>query len=332
MRKLFRQAAAASAALGIMFGLATADARCAEWKPSRNVEFIVPLAPGGGIDVATRQMQKVLQQNGLLSSSMTVVNKPGAASALGYVYMNQHKGNPHYISVGMVPLYINALTGKHPLTYKDVTLICNLYSEYTVLYVREDSEIKSGKDLAERLRKDPSSVSFGLTALGAGHYFSLVKLMTKLDKEPRELKTVVFNSTGEAATAVRGGHIDAVVGSAAGAVAQLQAGGVRVLAVSAPERLDEGILAEQPTWREQGFDVVNSNWRGIVAPGGLSKEQVAYWEDTFEKLTKTKEWRELLAKNGWTSTFQRSGEFAAFVRDSEASDTAIFKRLGMIDK
>lgn len=302
------------------------------WKPTRNVEFVVPLAPGGGIDVATRHMQKIMQENGLVDTSMTVVNKPGAASALGYFYVSQQKANPHYITTGMSPLYTNALTGKHPLTYKDLTLICNLYAEHTVVYVREDSDIKDAKDLATKLKADPASVSFGLTALGAGHYFTLVKFMIANDLEPRAMKTVIFNSTGEAATAVRGGHINAVAGSAAGAVSQLKNGGVRVIGISAPTPVKEGALKGKPTWREQGFDVVNSNWRGIVGPPGLTREQIAYWEGIFEKLTQTKEWQELLSRNSWSDNFGRADEFKAFVAEQEKSDTDLFKRLGMIGK
>jgi putative tricarboxylic transport membrane protein len=302
----------------------------AQWKPTRNVEFIVPLAAGGGTDVTVRHLQAMFQKHKLIPTTMSVVNKPGAASAIGYAYMNQRRGDGHYVSIGMAPLYINALTGKHPLTYKDVTLICNLYAEYTVLYVREASPIKSGKDLAERLRKDPKSVSFGLTALGAGHHLSIAKLATELNQDPRDLRVVVFNSAGEAATAVRGGHIDALVGSAAGTVAQLQAGGIRVLGIAAPKRLEHGALAEIPTWREQGYNVVTVNWRGIVGPAGMSKEQIAYSEDTFERLTKTPEWKALLEKNGWSETFQRSEEFAQFVRDVEAEDSTLLRKLGLI--
>lgn len=332
MRSLWRPATATAAIAAAVFSVAILDVHAQTWKPNRNVEFVVPLAPGGGIDVATRQMQQIMQKNGLIATSMTVVNKPGAASAIGYFYVGQQKSNPHYVTTGMSPLYTNALTGKHPLTYKDLTLICNLYAEYSAIYVREDSDMKSAKDMAEKLKKDPSSVSFGLTALGAGHYFTLVKFMIANGLDPLTLKTVVFNSTGEAATAVRGGHINAVVGSAAGAVSQLKTGGVRVLAVSSPTPINEGALKGTPTWREQGFDVVNSNWRGIVGPPGLTPEQVKYWEDTFEKLTQTPEWKELLERNSWTNTFARADEFRKFIGEMEKTDTELFQRLGMLGK
>lgn len=329
---LSRVTAATVAAMAVAFAGIVSDAHAQAWKPTRNVEFVVPLAPGGGIDVATRQMHQIMQKNGLIATSMTVVNKPGAASAIGYFYVSQHKANPHFITTGMSPLYTNALTGKHPLTYRDLTLICNLYAEYTAVYVREDSDIKSAKDLAEKLKKDPSSVSFGLTALGAGHYFTLVKFMIANGLDPKTLKTVVFNSTGEAATAVRGGHINAVAGSAAGSVAQLKTGGIRIIGVSSPEPITEGALKGSPTWREQGFDVVNSNWRGIVGPPGLTPAQVKYWEDIFAKLVQTDEWKELLSRNSWTNSFARADEFKKFVQENDATDTDLFKRLGMVSK
>jgi putative tricarboxylic transport membrane protein len=324
-----RRSLVGAVALALATGLGSADV-LSDWKPTRNVELVVPLAPGGGIDVATRSMQRIIQQHKLVPTSTTVMNKPGAGNSLGYVYVSQQKKNPHYIGVVLPTVYGNAAMGRHPLTQRDLTLVNNLYSEHTAVYLREESDIKTIQDLAERLKKDPSSVSFGVNAIGAGHYFALVKFMIALGLKPRDLKTAVFNSTGESTTAVRGGHITAVAGAAAGAVAQAQAGGIRILAISAAEPIKAGPLMGVPTWRSAGYDVVHSIWRGIIAPPGITNDQIRYWEDTFEKLTKTSEWQELLEKNGWSSTFQRSGEFQKFVDEEEAEDIRLFKEVGLI--
>jgi putative tricarboxylic transport membrane protein len=258
------------------------------------------------------------------------MNKPGAGNALGYVYLSNQKGNPHYVSVALPTVYGNAALGRHKLTHRDLTAICNLYSEYSAVYLREDSDIKTIDDLAQRLRRDPSSVSFGVNTLGPGHYMALVKFALKAGVKPSSLKMVVFNSTGESTTAVRGGHITAVVGAASGAVSQAKAGGIRILAISAPDLVESGALKGVPTFRSAGYDAVHEIWRGIVAPPGLSPEQVQYWEETFEKLSKTPEWRQLVDSNGWSSTFRRSESFRKFMDENEAEDIALFKEVGLI--
>ena len=141
---------------------AHAVAAATDWRPEKPVEIISGVAPGGALDLMARAMQKIWQENRTLNVASTVVNRPGAGSAVGWTYMNQHPGDAHYVSVTSATLLTNSITGSNPLTYKDVTPLAQMLSEYIVYAVRADASLRSGRDLVERLKKDPTSVSFGI--------------------------------------------------------------------------------------------------------------------------------------------------------------------------
>jgi len=108
----------------------------------------------------------------------------------------------------------------------------------------------------------------------------------------------------------------------------MQSGALRIIAVAAPKRLD-GALAQVPTWRELGYDIVVSNWRPVMGPRGLNAEQVAYWEDLLQRFTQTAEWKDELAVTGGLSHYMGSRELAHFLEAQNTSFRAILSELGL---
>src|SRR5688572_8499683 len=135
------------------------------WEPQKPIEIVVPTTPGGGIDRSARTLQRILQE-GLVKVPVTVVNKPGAGGAVATTYLNQHAGNGHYVSINSPNLIANDINGRGP-RYTEVTPLANLFSEYTVVAVRADSPLRSGRDFVEALRKDPGALAVSTpTTLG----------------------------------------------------------------------------------------------------------------------------------------------------------------------
>ncbi len=119
--------------------------------------------------------------------------------------------------------------------------------------------------------------------------------------------TVIFPSGGAASTAMLGGHVDVVPITAAFAASMLRNGQVRLLAVAAPTRLP-GVLADVPTWREQGYDAVVSNWRIFIGPKGMTAAQITYWEEALRRMADSEEWKKELEASFWTSEYKGSIE------------------------
>ncbi|MBX3664485.1 MAG: tripartite tricarboxylate transporter substrate binding protein [Burkholderiales bacterium] len=298
------------------------------WKPEHNVEFMTGTAAGGALDRNARLIQNVIQQRGWMNVPFTVINKSGGGGAVSWAYMNLRPGDGHYLSLASILLMTNKITGANPITYTDLTPIVHLMSEYQAMAVRADSPFKTGKELIDRLRTDPASVTFGLgTPRGGSSHISISIVAKAAGIDARKLRFAVFKSGGEAAVALLGGHVDVVASSANNYVRHVESGRLRILGVAAPQRLGDG-FANAPTWREQGVDAVFENWRGIYGPRGLSPEQVAYWEDIFAKVVETDEWKQELRRNLSVPTFMRHKEMSAFLKTNYQQFHEILSELG----
>lgn len=279
------------------------------WSPSRNVEIIVGSAPGGSNDKTARSVEKAIVEGKLIPTSLSVVNKPGGGSSIAFTYVSQKAGDPHTLLVGTTALLTNHIVGRSKLNHKDFTPIASLFNDYVVFAVNANSPIKTGKELAAKLKEDPQSLSIGFaTALGSHNHIAAGMLAKSIDVNPRSLKVVAFKGSSEAITQLLGGHIDMVTTAAGNVSGHLAAGRLRVVGVSANQRFG-GALANIPTWKEQGVDLVYGGWRAIVAPKGLTADQVAYWEGVLRKATSTPEWKANIARNYWSDDFVTSAQF-----------------------
>ena len=305
-----------------------AGAHAQAWSPQRNVEIVVGSAPGGSNDRTARQVERFLTEKKLVSVPLTVVNKSGGSSNIAFIYVNQRPADGHTLLIGTTALLSNHILGLSKISYRDFTPIASLFNDYTVYAVNAASPVATGKDLAARL-KDPNSVATGFaTMLGSHNHVAAGLLVQALGGKPRDLKAVAFKGSAEAITALLGGHIDLVTTAAGNAAPHVAAGRMRVVAVGAPRRLG-GSLAQVPTWREQGVDVVIGGWRAIMGPKGMTPAQVAYWEGVLRKATEAPEWRDDLEKNYWTDDFVTSGQFRKDLEKDYTDMKAVLTDLGL---
>src|SRR5688572_3228307 len=199
-RKQLHIARALAGALVLHAGFTAA----AEWKPASQVEIVVPNAPGGGNDAVGRLMQRIWQERKLVASPAVVVNKPGGGGNVTLNYLAQKPGDPHVMAVVSITQQLNYIVGTSPHRHRDFTPLAVMIGDFIGFAVRADSPITSGKDLMDRLRKDPASVSAGVTALGGNNHIAYVMAARSAGIDTRRLKTPVFQSSGESVTALLG--------------------------------------------------------------------------------------------------------------------------------
>jgi len=274
------------------------------WSPQKNVEIVAGSAPGGSNDNTARTMERVLLAHKLVPTTVTVVNRPGGGGSIAYTYVSQRPGDAHYLYIASSGMLSNHIVGASSLSHADFTPIALLYEDHAVFMVPTGSTIKTGAELADRLKKDPRAVVIGFAnAYGSSRHMAAALLMRTLGGSPRDLKPVVFKGSAEAITAVLGGHLDVAVAGAVNAIPHVAAGRMRVIGVAAPQRLG-GPLAVAPTWREQGVDLVYGNWRAVFAPKSLTPAQLAFWENALRRMSEAPEWKADLEKNHWTEHFK----------------------------
>jgi putative tricarboxylic transport membrane protein len=315
-------------AAGLWFNLNIARAAAPAWKPEKAVEIIAVNAPGGGSDRIARIMAKVLQENRLIETPVNVVNKPGGGGSVAYAYLNQHPGDGHYVVLASKAILTNNLIGRGP-SYTEFTPVANLFSEWISVTVKPDSPLKTGKDLIERLKKDPAALSFGIaTSLGNLNHQGAAAAFKEAGIDVKKMRTVIFQSGGAATTAMLGGHIDIVPITAAFAASMVRNGQVRLIAVSSPQRLT-GVLADVPTWRELGYDAVVSNWRSVIGPKAMTETQVAYWERALRRMVDSEEWKKELETNYWTNEYVGSAETRKYMERDNVQARAFLVDLGL---
>lgn len=187
------------------------------WTPQKNVEIVVGSAPGGSNDKTARTVERILTANKLIGTSLTVVNKPGGGGNIMLNYLSQHPADGHYLMVGTPSLLTNHITGSSKMHYSDFTPIASLFNDYVVFAVNADSPIKTGKDLIERLKKDPRSITVGFaTALGSHNHIAAGLLMKATGGNAKDLKAVAFKGSAEAITTLLGGHMISPPASSSG--------------------------------------------------------------------------------------------------------------------
>jgi putative tricarboxylic transport membrane protein len=309
----------------------TAAVHADVWRPSRHVEFITG-GSGGSQERPVRLMQHLVQDNKLLPVPAIVTVKPGAGGALSIAYLNQHPGNAHYTVLVSPTFVTNHITGSSATGPADVTPLVNLYSEHLGFHVRADSPIRTGRDLVQRLLQDPQSLSIAIGSnAGNLNHMALVKLMRAAnmsDANIRRLKTVSFKGS-EHIAALLGGHIDVLVLTLSPMRPHVEAGQVRTIAHSSARRVP-GPLAEVPTWKEQGYDIVMDAWRMMLGPRSLSAAQIAFWESLFAQIIEQPEWKKDLEGNLLVHDFRRSKEAAAYLNAEHAEMRSLLTALGMI--
>jgi putative tricarboxylic transport membrane protein len=316
--------------LGLGFG-SSAHAQPG-WKPSKTIEIVVPSAPGGGLDLTGRTLQRALQEGKFTDQPVVVVNKPGGSGTIGVTYMNQHRGDAHYVTVQALPIITDNVIGTSPIGVKDITPVAVLVTEQIIFSVAADSPIKDGRDLLARLKNDPASVSIAVSSTPGGQSHLATALLAKAaGGDPKKLKVVFFKSGGEAVTALMGGHVMVSVTPAATILGPRQAGKLRVVGIPAEARVS-GPLADVPTWKEQGADVVFSTWRAILGAKGLTPNELAWWDATLTNATSTPEWAQAVDRNQWSADYKNSKETAAFFASEQERLTSLLTELGLVKK
>lgn len=303
-------------------------APAADWKPDRTVELIVPTGPGSGVDNTMRTLQRILHDNKLIDQSI-VTNKPGGSYGVALNYLGQFNGDAHRVMIQTSTPLSALVVGQLKVPYFELTPVANLISEPIAFMARTESQITSGQELARRIKADPASVSIALAAARGNAYHIASALIAKaVGADLRKLKIVVFTSSGEAMASLLGGHVDVLSATPGAFIPMAEAGKIRFLGLASPQRLS-GALANVPTFKEQGLDVVFDVPRSLIGPRGLTQPQLAYWDGTLRAMLKTPGWKDAVQKYQWEEDYKDSAAMAKSLKAQYGILKDVLTELGM---
>lgn len=307
--------------------LAAAGALPLSARAAANLKMMIPANPGGGWDTTGRSLGKALMESGA-ASSVNYDNKGGAAGAIGLAqFVNASKNDPNALMVMGAVMLGGIITGKPPVNVTQATPLARLLSESQVFVLPANSPFKSMKDVVEQMKKEPGSVKWGGGSRGSTEHIAVAMLAREAGIDPTKINYVAFRGGGEAVAAILGGNVTVGASALTEFGEYIKSGKMKPIATTSEERL-KGLDA--PTLKEQGWNVVISNWRGVYGAPGITAEQRKTLIDMITKATQAPAWTQAVQQNGWTPALLTGDAFGKFVDDEFASLRAIMTKSGMV--
>ncbi|MEL7261929.1 MAG: tripartite tricarboxylate transporter substrate-binding protein [Pseudomonadota bacterium] len=321
-RRVAIAAATATLALG---GIAQADGH----QVLDDVHFLIPGGAGGGWDGTARGTGEALTGAGLVGSA-SYENMSGGGGGVAIAHMIENAASlENTMMVNSTPIVIRSLTGVFPQSFRDLTLVAGTIGDYAALVVNADSDLQSMEDLLAAYRADGDGFAIGGGSVPGGmDHLVAAMAMQAAGEDPTAFNYIPYDAGGAAMAGLLSGEIKALSTGFSEAVALAQQGEVRILGVTADERVDA--FADAPTMKEQGLDTTFVNWRGFFAAPGIPDAQLAAFQDALTKMYDTPEWEAVRARNGWVNIHNNGDEFRTFLEDQEKVIGDLMKTLGFL--
>jgi tripartite-type tricarboxylate transporter receptor subunit TctC len=290
--------------------------------PASTVRLLCWTSAGAPLDVMMRQVGK--QFGEILGQTFVVENRPGGEGAIAMATILNKPADGYTILSTTSSMSFSMATKDNQHTPDEFTVLPALQVEPSAIAVRADSRFKTMKDFIDFIRDHPDKVSVGGFSSAGFHQYVFYRL-----QQEAHFKSiwVPFKGGQDAALALLGGHIDVAVMTPSSALAQIKNGDLRLLGISSGERNE--YFPDVPTFKEQGYDVVESIWRGIMVKAGTPKDIVDSLMAAIEKMKQTKEWQDFSKLNMQSSMNISLDDMQKKVRDEVASDRDFLQSTGI---
>jgi putative tricarboxylic transport membrane protein len=293
---------------------------------------IAPANPGGGWDLTCRATAETLGPIAPEGKPLRVTNMPGDGGGVAFKHVvSDERGNDRVLAaaspstlLGIAQLHY----GAH--TERDVRWIAALDAEPSVIAVAADAPWRTLDELLVAWRAHPESITSGGTSfIGGQDLIKMLLLARAAGVDIRRVRYVPLGGPPDVVTAMHSGAVQIYPGEASKVLPQVKGKEFRVLAVLGEKRAS-GVLADVPTAREQGLDIVFVVWRGFYAPPGISNAAYDQWVDRLRAMSRSPQWNAMLERNGLTPFFLGGREFEQFVTTETEAYRKVSKEIGII--
>jgi putative tricarboxylic transport membrane protein len=294
--------------------------------PTRPVEAVVHTGPGGGSDLLARAVALMIEKENLLPVRLQVVNKTGGGGAVAAAYLAEKKGETHTIGFFTGVWLTNPLvSAEAKVSLRDLTPLARLVLEPALIAVKADAPYKTLAEFVNAAKQKPGELKQSGGSITSRD--NVVRQQLQKASGAR-WQFISFPGGGERIAALLGGHVNMMVIEPAEAGEHIRAGNMRVLAQVSGTRLSG--FPGVPTIREAGFNVTPvPQVRGVVAPPGIPRENVAYWEGVFKRLTQTGSWKKFLADNQFEDGYQNATDLTKFYEEFSGQMRGILQEAGV---
>jgi putative tricarboxylic transport membrane protein len=296
-----------------------------------DMTMMIPNSPGGGYDQTGRAAVSVLERDRILDGSFEVTNVIGAGGSVAMTRLMNAEGDEHMMMTAGLGVVGSLYSFGVDYKMQDATPLAQLIEDQEGVLVPADSPYRTIDDFLAAWKKDPAGIAVGggSSPGGPDHLFPM-QLASAVGIDPREVRYVSYDGGGPLTSALLGNKIKVGFSGVGEFEGQIEAGELRLLAVSGDERLTNETVADAPTLQESGVDLTFTNWRGVWAPPGISEERRQELIAMLEEMHESPEWQQALEDNGWIDAFTTGDDFTAFLEEQDARVADTLKELELL--
>jgi putative tricarboxylic transport membrane protein len=295
--------------------------------PISGLRFMVPNSTGSGYDTTARAVAAAMEDENI-AEGIEVFNVEGAGGTVGLQRLVNEDGNADMLMQMGLGVVGAQFSNQSEATLDQTTPVAKLIEEAEAIVVPGDSPFQTLDDLVTAWKADPGNTPVGgASNPGGPDHLTPMLLAQEVGVEPTDVNYVAYDGGGELLAGILGGDVQFAATGIGEVTESAEAGDVRILAVTSEEAV-EGVDA--PTLTDEGVDLVFANWRGVVAPPGLSDDETQKWVDAITEMHDSESWQTALEENGWTDAFVTGDEFSAFLEDESGRVEDVMSQLGLV--
>jgi tripartite-type tricarboxylate transporter receptor subunit TctC len=298
--------------------------------PNRPITIVAPFPPGGVADLTARPVAAVMEK--LLKNPVIVVNKTGAAGAVGMSFVANSKPDGYTLlmalsSISIIPEADKLFDRQPAYTIDQLVPLALISADPTILVVGADHPWKSVKDFVADAKKRPDAISYS----SSGIYGTLHMAMEMLSHAAGiKLKHVPYGGAGPALTAVLGGHQDALASGPAVVIPHIKGGKLRPLAGWGAKRVAS--LPDVPTFKELGYDIEFYIWAGVFAPKGTPESVLKKLRDVIKQTVQEADFKDAMTKMETPIAYMDAPEFQKFWDKDAKMLAEATRRIGRVEE
>lgn len=295
------------------------------------IHFLIPGGAGGGWDMTARGTGDVLMKADIVDTvSFQNLSGGGGGKAIAHLIETAER-QEDTLMVNSTPIVVRSLTGVFPQSFRDLTPVAATIADYGAIVASADSKYNTWQDVVADFKDNPRSVKIaGGSARGSMDHLVIAAAFKGEGYDAKAVRYISYDAGGKATAALLSGETE-LLSTGLGEVLEMsKAGQVKVLAITAPKRLDSA--PDIPTLVEYGNQTVFANWRGFFAAPGASEEKVKEWNAALSKMYKTDEWAVVRDRNGWIDNYKPDSNFYSFLEEQEKQMGSLMTELGFLQK
>jgi tripartite-type tricarboxylate transporter receptor subunit TctC len=271
-----------------------------------------------------RQLGKQLGE--LFGRTFVVDNRPGGAGVVAMAALANQPADGYNILSTTSSMSFTMATGRVPFEPANFTVLPAIEAEPSAVAVRADSRFKTLKEVMDDLRDRPNGLTVGGFSSAGFHQFVFYRL-----QQEGKFKSVwvPFKGGQEAGLALLGGHIDVAIMTPSSAPAQIRNGDIRLLGISSERRTE--YFPDVPTFKEQGYDVVEAIWRGVMVKAETPRTVVDALVSAIETVKQTQEWKDVARTNLQSPVSISLDEMQRRVADEVSTYRDFLKSSGLLN-